>query len=321
MFSFVQSLIASPEKVVRFGQVARILPVPSGKRQRERQRERMLEAAREGDGAKARVERAPAFPAQPVDPRQVVERNGIGILAELEAVAAVALRVVHGADLLEVRLRLAEIGQEEIRDAHRQVRLDQQVVALHGLGPAQHVRGQRERGTVIGAHAFVHPQAEQRRKLLRHVPDGCAQLLRARPCRLDVRRRVALGGDQRGAEGDLHVEFGQRLLRPVGKFAQRAERAPQVRGRLDMRVAPQRPPAGIEPALRRAFGYPAGGIVVRDHLGFVGHDGRELRLEHFGDAAVMRDAAALQQRFVGGILYQRMLEEVPLARAVAGLDR
>ena len=223
--------------------------------------------------------------------------------------------------LLEVRLCLAEFAEEEVGNARRQVRFDEQVVALHGFRPAQYVGAQLERRWMIGAHALVHPQAEQRRELLRHVADDRAQLLRARPRGLDVRRCVALGGDQRGAERDLHVELGQRPLRPIGQLVLRAERAAQVGGRFHVRVAAQRLAAGVEPELHGAFRNAAGRIVVGDDFWRLGDDPCELRFEHFGNAAMMGDPAALQHRFVGGVLDQRMLEEIAFARSCRWPDR
>ena len=60
--------------------------------------------------------------------------------------------------------------------------------------------------------------------------------------------------------------------------------------------------------------------VMRQHLGFGGLDVREARLDHAGDLTVQLLPAALEQRVVGRVLYQRVLEGVNRIRRRAATE-
>ena len=52
-------------------------------------------------------------------------------------------------------------------------------------------------------------------------------------------------------------------------------------------------------------------VVVGDQLGLGLDDLRKLALQQLGDLSVILLAIALQQRLIGGVLNQGMLEDVP----------
>ena len=80
-----------------------------------------------------------------------------------------------------------------------------------------------------------------------------------------------------------------------------------------------RPFAGPLPVHRRRSRQAGLGIVVRDQLRAGLDRIGEVALEQFGDLAVILQARAPEQRLVGGVLDQRMLEDVARTRRPAAL--
>jgi hypothetical protein len=68
------------------------------------------------------------------------------------------------------------------------------------------------------------------------------------------------------------------------------------------------------------FGKARSGEMMGQDLRLGGPDVREALLDHAGDLAVQRLPAALQQRVIGGVLHQRVLEGVDSIRRRASTE-
>ena len=126
---------------------------------------------------------------------------------------------------------------------------------------------------------------------------------------------MALGSDQRSAEGDLEVDFPLHARRWVGKGREQLQRLAEVADRFRQRRALTRPPPRLVPVFDRLLGEPRLRAVVRQKFWLHVRRLRESLLEDARDAGVQLLAAGLEQRLIGGVLDQRVLE------AVGGLGR
>ena len=86
-----------------------------------------------------------------------------------------------------------------------------------------------------------------------------------------------------------------------------------------MRRVPRRALARLEPIRHGPFGGARFAVVVGQQLGLRLDDLRELALQQLGDLPVILLAGAPQQRLVGGVLDQRVLEDVAGPRRPAAL--
>ena len=78
----------------------------------------------------------------------------------------------------------------------------------------------------------------------------------------------------------------------------------------DQRRALQRPLSRFAPQVRGLLDQPGLGAVTRQQLRLVLGDLRELAFKGFGDTGVKRASRLAQQRAIGRVLHQRMLEQI-----------
>jgi hypothetical protein len=76
----------------------------------------------------------------------------------------------------------------------------------------------------------------------------------------------------------------------------------------------QRALSGFAPQARGLLDQPCLGAVTRQQFGLGLGDVRELTLEGFGDTSVQRTSSLAQQRAVGRVLHQRVLEQITCMR-------
>src|SRR5215467_5722018 len=89
---------------------------------------------------------------------------------------------------------------------------------------------------------------------------------------------------------------------------------PELLCGFNQRRAPRRPLSRFAPKPRGFLDLPRLGAVTRQQLGLVLGDLRELTFEGFGDPGMKRTSRLAQQRAVGRIPYQYMLEKVGRVR-------
>ena len=121
---------------------------------------------------------------------------------------------------------------------------------------------------------------------------------------------MALRGDERGPQEDVHVEF---LLDPHGRLGEGGEhRQPpgEVTDRLQMGRTLKRLLSSPLPGAHRLLAQPGLGVVLRYHFGLRLSGLRKARRQHVRDALVVLLAGAAQQRLIGRVLDQRMLKGI-----------
>ena len=151
-------------------------------------------------------------------------------------------------------------------------------------------------------------QPRQRGQELRKLALFRAQLPRSGVGLLHLGRCPALGGDERRAQGNLKIEL---LLIPIGSSrhaGQDTEGLRQLRGGFDHGRARHRLPPGLVPEIDRLLDQTRVCAVVSENFGLGFGSLREALLQRVGNPGVEVLAAGLEERAVGGVLDQRVLE-------------
>ena len=125
------------------------------------------------------------------------------------------------------------------------------------------------------------------------------------PCR---GRGMAFGMDQRIRKLDLQPDLFVPALRAPSHAFKQAQRLGELFGRFLERRPRERPPPGFGRERSCLFGQPGLHEVARDDFGLPSGDVGEFLLERFADARVQRVAGISQQRAVGRVLHQGVIE-------------
>ena len=114
------------------------------------------------------------------------------------------------------------------------------------------------------------------------------------------------GADERDLEFDLLATQRGRS----GQGRDLVECARELLRGLDQRRARQRPLSRLAPKARGLLDQASLGAMTRQQFGLVLGNVRELTFQGFGDASVKCASGLAQQRAVGRVLHQRVLEQV-----------
>jgi hypothetical protein len=140
------------------------------------------------------------------------------------------------------------------------------------------------------------------------------QLIRALVRRLSFGRGRAQRIGESDAEGAEQLELE---ALSIGRGRYSSEQADRPRERV-RRLAHRRPiegcATGPRPCIRRARVEPGFGQMIREQLRLVFDDSRKPRLEHLRDTSVQLLAPGLEQRLIGDIFDQGVLETVGRVR-------
>ena len=134
---------------------------------------------------------------------------------------------------------------------------------------------------------------------------------RSRSIRVDIRA---------GPSASRMVSSSLGMRRAVGQGFQQRQAAAQMIDRLDIGRALRRPLAGLSPVGDGRLSEAGLRVVVGEQFGLFLDRLRKLLLQRFGDPAVLDAPIRSEQRVVGGVLDQRVLERVTRLRRVAALE-
>ena len=127
--------------------------------------------------------------------------------------------------------------------------------------------------------------------------------------RFGFRRSIAFDMDERGYERDLKLDLLATQRGRGGQGRDLVERARELLYGFDQRRALQRPLSRLAPQARGLLDQPSLSAVTRQQLRLVLGNLGELAFEGFGDAGMKRASRLAQQRAVGRVLHQGMLEQ------------
>jgi hypothetical protein len=100
-----------------------------------------------------------------------------------------------------------------------------------------------------------------------------------------------------------------------------SETAFEMADGFEMRQALRGILASLQPLIDRAFGIAGGGQMMRQEFGLALDEICEVSLQHRRDAGVQLLSSRAQQCAVGGVLHQRVLEEVGGVRRDAAAEQ
>jgi hypothetical protein len=121
---------------------------------------------------------------------------------------------------------------------------------------------------------------------------------------------LALGDNQRRAQGGLHDQLLLRTLGGVGQGGEYLQPFREVRDRFQIGRALNGALPRLLPVGESLRCEPGLGIVMGQQLGLRLAALRKMRLQHLGNALVVLLAGTPQQRLIGRVLDQGMLEEI-----------
>ena len=116
--------------------------------------------------------------------------------------------------------------------------------------------------------------------------------------------------EKRGNKRDLELDLLATERRRRGQGRDQADCSGELLHCLNQRRTLQRALTRLAPQARRLLGQPGLGAVTRQQLGLVLCDLGELAFQNFGNARVQPASRLAQQRAIGGVLHQGMLEQV-----------
>src|SRR4029077_890161 len=119
---------------------------------------------------------------------------------------------------------------------------------------------------------------------------------------------------ERGYEGDLQLDLLATQGGRGGQCCDQVETLRKLSDCFNQSGALQRPLSGFAPKACGLFDQPGFGAVARQNLRLVLSDVREVLFESFGNASVQRTSRLAQKGAVGGILHQRVFEQIRCVR-------
>ena len=205
------------------------------------------------------------------------------------------------------------------RAAHGPVRGDDEIGRVRLRRQRHQLRRQLVRPRVLGLKHVVPKHAVLHGKEFGCQPQTVAQFVGPRIVLFDFGRAVADRRLQRHAEGRVQFDL---LMEAFGGFrliAKQLQSAPQLLNRLLEGPPIERPRAGPIPIVDRLHRVSRFGEVAGNDLGLCLGDVRELRFERLADPLMKLLALLFDERVVGRVLDQGVLERVLRARQAAPL--
>jgi hypothetical protein len=170
--------------------------------------------------------------------------------------------------------------------------------------------GNRQRQLVLGSDQMKQPLAREQRNDVLGSINLLGQCTRSGKGLAYIGGRIAFSGGQCRSECDLQVKLLLLVPRAVRQAGKQGQALPQLHCCFDQRRARQRMPPGLEPVADRLLRQPGLRAVLGKRRGLGRRNLGKLLFKRRGDAGMQLLAPAAQQRTVGGVLHQRVLEGI-----------
>ena len=165
------------------------------------------------------------------------------------------------------------------------------------------------------------PKAVDRHEQLARIAPLLGQLAGAGIGLGRLGRTEPFGREQRQAPGQLQLDLPSVPSRPFGQCRQCCEPALEMADRFEMGRARRGMLAGLQPLIDRALGIAGAGQMMGQEFGLALDEIGEMLLQHRRDPGMQFLPPCAQQRAVGGVLHQRVLEEVGGVRSDAAAEQ
>ena len=236
-------------------------------------------------------------------------RAGI-VSAIAKSIVTMDRGIIREDDLFQARSGRLELSKVVQGIAERPVGREIKTSVLSTLGHVDKLLAEASSGVEIRYYKVKVPQTVQHREMLWRVTQFLAQLQRSTIGSLHFRGRVAFSGHKRRAHCRQQVQFAPRLLGAVRHGTKNFQTLSEMRDRLRVCRHEQGPLAGLQVIVGRAIGHVRFTVMVRDYLGMCLDRLRETGFQQFCGLQMVLLAGPSQQRAVGGILDQRVLEDI-----------
>ena len=266
------------------------------------------------------------FPCLAVPAKKPEHDSAVGgdrhqrILAAGQPVRLRASRLEQPRGRFQMPARLLQPTGMEHADAEKAMGGDPAFEAPVPLGAAKQILGRREGRRDLGAHEMVAALAagdlDQPRRVAELLAQGARPLIDA----AGLRGGVAVQGRQRGPQFELQSEFAPVPLRRLRQSGQRLQRPAQMGRRLGHRRTGDRALAGGAPTADGLLGHAGPGEVLRQQLGPRFRDVRRQGLDRLRDRRMQLPPPREEQRAIGRIQHQRVLEREGGMRRHAGAE-
>ena len=130
-------------------------------------------------------------------------------------------------------------------------------------------------------------------------------------------RDEPFGREQRQASGQLQLDLPSVASRTFGQCRQRRKTALEMADRFEMGEARRGILASLQPLIDRALGIAGRSQMMGKQFGLALDEIGEILLQHRRDAGVQFLPSTAQQGAIGGVLHQRVLEQVRGVRSGA----
>jgi len=197
-----------------------------------------------------------------------------------------------------------------VRQAESLVAHDAQRSVLVLLGERQALLAVGDRALEVGARRAERGEPVEDSELRGDIQGLGTQIARATIHLGDMGIAVAVECDQRNRERDLQLELTAVPLRSLGLIPEHLDRPAQVPDRFGISRLLDRPLAGPLVVIDRALGQARFFTVERNHLRLSADQLGEALLERSCDVGMHRTSHAQQQRLIGRVSHECMLEGI-----------
>ena len=233
------------------------------------------------------------------------------VMAAVEqGVSAVLLGIVEGPPLRQVDLGRGERSAPHQGGPQRVVGLQEERCVVDRLGQAEEPLPQRLCPRVLAAGGRKSPEPPQHREELWGLPQLLAELLRPGVDLFHRRGSRTPGAHQRRAKGQLQVQFLPGARWGLRQGVQYLDALTEVGGRFGVCRAFHGALPSLLPIGHGRFGASCLRVVMRQQFGLGEDRLGKLGLEHLGHLLMDLLPCARQQRLIGHLLGEGVLEGV-----------
>src|SRR5712691_7023433 len=223
---------------------------------------------------------------------------------------AVRLGVVEGDTVSQMPLRWRKLALEEQRDASDMMRHHEERRVTLMLRQVSQLLPQLTRRLELGTYHVERPQAEQHARHLRALSHLSTEFPGAPIGLFHFWGHIAPGLHEGRGQGELQGEGVLAAFRRAWQGLEQGHPLAEMPQSFDMGGALDGTPASLLPVANSLLQQTGFGVVMRQQLGLGRGSVKKLLRQDLGNALVDMLPSTLEQRLIGGVLDQRVVENI-----------